>query len=199
MRQRLEDRRSFDYQVARNNEQWQDHVARTLVTAALIAWQSPESILDPACGDGSVVLKSMRSHQPGRVLLTDISVPGISRLVDFSLPPQVTAKVGEITHVLTTEERFSLIVLTEILEHIPDPDMVLRLARLKAPLLIASSPEMRPGQVDYNPEHLWMFDGPGYNEMLHDAGWLPIQKTHLAFPGLPYDFQIWVCQSSTRE
>ena len=167
MRERLEGRSDVDYQVARSNEQWIDHQARTLATGALIAWQKPDSILDPACGDGSIVLASMKHHNPKRVLLDDMISHG---------------------------GKFDMIVLTETLEHLEEPDATLALARDHADILIASSPEMRLGQMDGNPEHLWMFDGGGYHDMLAAAGWAVVQKTHLAFPGLMYDFGIWVCR-----
>ena len=63
---------------------------------------------------------------------------------------------------------------------------------------------MLPGQIEYNPEHLWAFDGDGYREMIVEAGWTPYSKTHLSFDkpvmvpveGVPvdmsYNFQIWV-------
>ena len=193
MRQRLE-REPFDYQVERSNDAWLDHQARTLVTGSLIAWAKPDRVLDPACGDGSIVLASMKHHNPRRVLLSDVSIPSISRMIDGGLPAQVEAKVADIDETLATNEQFDVIVLTEILEHIYDPVAVLSRAKEKAQLLVASSPEMRPGQDDPNPEHLWQFDGDGYQQMLEEAGWGPIHKTHMGFPSLEYDFQIWVCK-----
>jgi len=190
VRNRLE-RAPFDYQVERSNEQWTDHQARTLVTGALIAWQQPESILDPACGDGSIVLASMRHHMPARVYLNDISIPSISKLKDRGIDAVLTTK--DIDDAIRETPEVSMIVLTETLEHLADPDATLRLAREKAAIIVASSPEMRPGQQDNNPEHLWQFDGDGYFEMLRDAGWNAIHKTHMGFPVLLYDFGIWVC------
>ena len=83
-------------------------------------------------------------------------------------------------------------MLTEILEHLEDPESLLRLARLKGQRLLVSSPEMRPGQIDSNPEHLWQFDGEGYEAMLNETGWKSVHKSHLTFRSM-YDFQIWVC------
>lgn len=192
MRKRL-DHAPVDYQVERSNEQWIDHQARTLVTASLIAWQKPTSIMDPACGDGSIVLASMKFHNPVFVHLNDISIPSISRLKDRGLPPNITLGTADIVDSLAHNADSHMVVLTETLEHVEDPDAVLRLAKEKASILVASSPEMRPGQVDDNPEHLWQFDGDGYFEMLREAGWHVVHKTHMAFPRLMYDFGIWVC------
>lgn len=190
MRRYLGPKPPFDYQVARDNKTWTDHIARTLVTAGLIAWQKPSSVIDPACGDGSIVLAADGIHSIGRILFGDIGALNCQRLTT----------AGRLVHHGSIEETLSIgvggydmVVLTEILEHVEDPDALLRLARKRALKLVASSPEMRPGQVDDNDEHLWMFDHEGYQEMLGDTGWRVIQKTKLKFPGLTYDYGIWVC------
>jgi|WetSurSiteA1Bulk_404760.scaffolds.fasta_scaffold09180_2 hypothetical protein len=197
VRARLQHSAEFDYQVERHNAAWPDHVARTNVTAGLIAWLQPRSILDPACGDGSIVLVADRIRPIDRIVLNDISVPN-----RVAIEREVSARKGSLPMItsidamamLAREEHFDAVVLTEFLEHLPVPELVLAAARERAFYLVASSPEMRPGQVDNNPEHLWMFDGDGYYQMLKEAGWNPFHKTHMGFPGLEYDFQVWVCK-----
>jgi hypothetical protein len=159
------------------------------VTAGLIAWLGPSSVFDPACGDGSIVLLANDLNRIDRILLRDISQPGCDAI---PRKENVEVQVGDIMS-SEWDEEFDLVVLTEVLEHIEDPDRILRLARRRSKFLVASSPEMRIGQFDRNVEHLWMFDGDGYVKMLMDAGWLPFHKTHMGFPNSDYDFQIWVC------
>lgn len=193
MRQRL-DHGPVDYQVGRSNEVWPDHRARTLVTAALIAWLRPNTVLDPACGDGSIVLRAATLWAPEKLFLSDISQRNVDHVVDCGPPsPSIFMHVArrDIIPALGDGEA-DLIVLTEILEHLEDPDAIVRLARRHGQRLVASSPLMRPGQVDTNPEHLWMFDRDGYAEMLDAAGWKLQQFTFLQFPTV-YDFGIWVC------
>jgi len=185
---------SVDYQVARSNSAWTDHVARTNVTAGLIAWLKPHSVLDPACGDGSIVLAADRIYGIERISLSDISRPNIETLPIAPGTEGVEVWCHSIETAIVASRTVDVIVLTEILEHLPDPDSILVGAREKATWLVASSPEMRPGQMDTNAEHLWQFDGDGYVEMLQGAGWRPFHKTHMAFPDLVYDFQIWVCR-----
>jgi 2-polyprenyl-3-methyl-5-hydroxy-6-metoxy-1,4-benzoquinol methylase len=198
MRQRTSAAPGFDYQIERHNETWCDHIARTNVTAGLISWLRPKSLIDPACGDGSIVLSADRTEPIERMVLSDISRPNYgllgSVIGEIPFTKGIDLHCQTIEEALRTDERFDLIVLTEVLEHLEDPDTILRQARTIASRLIASSPEMRPGQTDTNPEHLWMFDSDGYMKMLIAAGWTPIQKTGLAFLGLEYDFQIWVCR-----
>jgi len=193
VRQRTASTDDFDYQVERHNDSWCDHIARTNVTAALLAWLQPRSVLDPACGDGSIVLLTDLTSHIDRIVLSDISKPNCVYLANYGVA-HIEVHCQSIEDALNTYEEFDAVVLTETLEHLPDPDAILRQARIVGARLIASSPEMRPGQHDTNPEHLWEFDGDGYYEMLTGAGWSVVQKTHLAFPGLVYDFGIWVCR-----
>lgn len=196
MRQRLTGRGAFDYTaVARSNDQWPDHQLRTLVTGSAIAWIKPESVIDPACGDGSIVLAADRLHGIERAWLSDVSEPSILGLVerlDGSHPLWSISKTP-IEMALEIVGDYDVIVLTEILEHLWNPDQLLLDAAKKARFLVASSPEMRSGQVDQNPEHLWMFDRDGYRGLLGSNGWRTLQYTHLSFPS-EYDFQIWVAE-----
>ena len=194
MRQRTKSTTGFDYQVLRSNDSWCDHMARTNVTAALIAWMLPASVLDPACGDGSIVMLADRIKPIDRVAFADVSKPNCQALISRIVGYGRSIWSEDIHDTLRRDEHFDVVVLTEVLEHLEDPDEVLRMARSRGDRLIASSPEMRAGQQDDNPEHLWQFDGEGYLQMLMDAGWQAIHKTHMGFPWLQYDFQVWVCR-----
>lgn len=195
MRQRLTGRDPVDYNVARSNDQWPDHRLRTLVTASAIAWIEPQSVIDPACGDGSIVLAADKLWGIERVWLSDLSEPNILALVVRldGTRPEWSLSRAPIEQTMGIVGEYDVIVLTEILEHLEDPDAMLRLASTKARFVVASSPEMRPGQDDTNPEHLWMFDREGYRGLLAGNGWRTVQYTHLNFSS-EYDFQIWVAE-----
>jgi hypothetical protein len=197
MRLRIRDASEADYQVARSNFTWPDHIHRLLTTGALIAWHRPEQVLDPACGDGSIVEAAHRIHPIKYAGLSDISAPSIEAL-DVSFPHEKHVEDVEtcLRINLGRMRPWDMVVLTEFLEHVPDPVDILRGARLVATNLVASSPCMRPGQSDEsNPEHLWQFDMKGYGEMLEEAGWTPTSHGLFALDGFPYDFQLW---SATR-
>jgi len=198
VRQRLADRSPVDYNVIRSNDRWPDHRARTLATAALIAWLEPQSVLDPACGDGSIALAADRLRPISRAWLSDLSEPGITALVERldGSHPEWSLSRTSIERTFDIVGEYDVVVLTEILEHLEEPDGIVRLASTKARYLVASSPEMRPGQVDGNPEHLWMFDKEGYRGLLGGNGWQVLQYTHLNFR-TEYDFQIWVAERAT--
>lgn len=178
-----------DYQVLRSNLKWPDHRLRTLATGAVIRWVEPSSALDPACGDGSILAEVLH-HRPGMsVMVSDISQKNVEHAV--SILPGSVGWVLPIEQAITNDA--DVVVLTEILEHLEDPDAILRLARQHHNALVASSPVMRPGQHDRNPEHLWQFDREGYEEMLRRAGWETTQYTFLEFRS-EYDFGIWACR-----
>jgi hypothetical protein len=161
-----------------------------MVTAGLIAWQRPTSLIDPACGDASVVAYALELVEIPHIELGDISEPNVEHALELGFAEAVWK--GRCDVLLERTKSFDLVVLTEILEHLEDPDTTLRLARKSASVLVASSPVMRPSQRDENPEHVWMFDKEGYEEMLRDSGWRPFQYTFLRFESI-YDFGIWVC------
>ena len=192
MRKRLVRSGDVDYQVLRSNDAWADHQARTLVTGSLIAWLKPESVLDPACGDASIVAAA-EDHRPiASVTVSDISVPNAQQVQ--AVHPGYRVWSCSISEALGQDGAYDVIVLTEILEHLEDPDLIVRMAREKGRFLVASSPVMRVGQVDRNPEHLWMFDAVGYREMLEGAGWVIGSFTLIGFPETEYDFGVWVCR-----
>ena len=193
MRERLVRRGAVDYQVARSNAAWSDHRLRTLATGATIAWLQPETVMDPACGDASIVAAAFAVRRFRGAWLADISVPNITNAGARLDVEVAAAKVMPIEEAIAVYPDCDGIVLTEILEHLEDPDAVLRAAKSKATYLVASSPEMRPGQGDTNPEHLWQFDAAGYRQMIERAGWLIEQHTTLRFNS-EYDFGIWVAR-----
>ena len=200
MRFRTREQADVDYQVARSNGSWWEHQVRTMVTGGLIAWLEPSSIIDPACGDASLVLAAHRLHSISRATLCDISEPSVTAVIDQAraegLPAscEVIDAVKRLEIAVANGQHWDVIVLTEFLEHVPDPDLILRLARQVASQLVASSPLIPPPGDDGNPEHLWAFDNEGYNDMLHDAGWEPRVCQNLMLHGGGYNFQIWACK-----
>jgi len=193
MRTRL-DRSPVDYQVLRTNETWPEHTLRTFVTAGSITWLEPQSVIDPACGDGSLVRTAHSQRPIPYAVLSDLSRKNVQAMKPW-LPDGWGTDVDDALALLGSQinDSYDVVVLTEVLEHLVDPDALLREARRIGKYLVVSSPEMRTDQIDSNPEHLWMFDENGYRIMLEGAGWEVGPKTKLSFDSM-YDFQIWVCK-----
>lgn len=214
MRHRIRESAAVDYQVVRRNTEWPDHVARTLLTAGLIAWLEPKSILDPACGDASLVFAADRMVQTiPRADLIDISMPGIESVQkqirdrwdvmhdrgwdDGGTWVSAALDAGEfLSRAAFAGRRWDVIVLTEFLEHVDNPDQILEVARRVAKFVVASSPLVNsPHDDDSNPEHLWAFDNQGYADMLTGAGWTPMVRNNLMFRDFQYAYQVWVARA----
>lgn len=190
VRERLHPTGTVDYQVRRDNNAWSDHRLRALTTGAVVASLRPGTVMDPACGDASIVRYANDLSHIAKAYLADISRPNVEAL---SLAVVNTIRLADIWIAMRDFPLVDVVILTEILEHLDDPDAVLKLAKRKGRHLVASSPEMRPGQVDVNPEHLWMFDAQGYREMLEASGWEVTAHATFSF-STEYDFGVWVCR-----
>lgn len=201
MRLRLPPRPLVDYQVQRSNFSWADHVLRVQLTGALVSWFCPDTVLDPACGDGSIVMSANKARRIAGARLADISKPNCDYVESMEaaawLPATYSVACQSIEDTLLEDRYYDLIVLTEILEHVEDPTSILRLAREKAKVVVASSPLIPDsGRIDDNPEHLWQFDAAGYEQMLEEAGWSPIAFVPITLTPVQftYDFQLWGAQ-----
>jgi hypothetical protein len=188
MRQRLRAGGAFDYQGVHRSDLVRDHVHRALLTAASIAYFVPDTLCDPACGDAHIINLAYRLRPFQMAYLSDISAQAIGVLEG---PYPHTKGVVDISTALSEVPQVDLVVLTETLEHMDDPDSILRIARKHAKHLIASSPLIREPRIDDNSEHLWQWDDVGYREMLEQAGWNP--EMVAVFSVLPpyYEFQLW--------
>jgi 2-polyprenyl-3-methyl-5-hydroxy-6-metoxy-1,4-benzoquinol methylase len=180
------------YQVVRDNFAWPDHVLRLLVTAGVVAWLQPNSVCDPACGDASILEAAHRLRPFHKAFLSDISEPQVA-----ALRPTFPA-VLEVSDAQTALERLpenvDVIVLTEILEHIEDPGLLIRAARDRAKYLVASSPiDEQEGMGNH--EHVWSWSRQSYADMLRAESWRPKTYTEIDFPGsgYPYTYQLWAC------
>lgn len=194
MRQRLAVEHPPEYFAIRDNFEWADHAARTLVTAGLVAWLAPDFIWDPACGDASILEAAYKLRPFQQAFLGDISIPQIEALkVSFPHQKSVMDLTKDREIFVAATFKNNCLVLTEVLEHLEDPDGVLRQAREAFSSLVASSPIGDP-ELGRNHEHLWAWDEEGYEEMLRGAGWNPIAKSTVMLPGVAGNSQIWVAR-----
>lgn len=179
------------YSGTRDNFEKGDHAMRTMVTAGMIATIAPKWLLDPACGDASVLDVAYAIRPFEHAALYDISEKQIE-VIAPKFPH--TKEQRDINWALSDSTRHvDMVVLTEVLEHLQNPDLSLKLARKCSDFLIASSPIGDP-EDGRNHEHLWAWDEEGYSEMLRAAGWEPTAKAVLTYPGQPWNCQIWLAR-----
>lgn len=166
---------------ARPHDHWKhpDHwlrVEHTISLAKQLMWQSGETVgeftvADLACGDAAIP----------RALCPDPVLGDLAPGYNFHGPIEETIElIGPVR----------LFVFCEIMEHLDDPDKVLRQIHQKTDALVLSTPiEEDPG--DAHEEHYWSWDMTDVRDMLHAAGWKEIIYGSDVLPQAR--FQYWGC------
>lgn len=186
MRVRLRPKWSDDdlkriYAVPHDSSRWSDHKLRVDTTIQTVKWMEPWSIADLSCGDARIARGAVKD---GAELYLGDYAPGY----EFTGPIEET--IDQIPHV-------NLVILSETIEHLDDPDLVLRKIRAKSDMLVLSTPD---GEGIYYPDpgneqHYWGWTSEDMHKMLVEAGWNPVVHQSINFydPRFIYNFQIWGC------
>ena len=140
------------YPTPHDHTKWVDHMIRVSMTvlAAHTVSKDARSGADLSCGDGAIL----------RALALDERHFG-----DFAPGHAYTGPVEETIHQIPDVD---LYVCTETLEHLDDPDLVLKAVRAKTRALVLSTPV--DAWDETNPEHYWAWSREDVEEMLSDAG-----------------------------
>lgn len=166
------------YARPHNHRRWRDHHIRVSVTTEMAHWLAAgplDSAADLSCGDGAIV--------------SALDVTGQTFLGDFAPGYPLT---GHLEETLPQIPRVSMYICSETLEHLDDPDRMLKMIREKADLLVLSTPV--DCWKDVNPEHYWAWSREAVEQMMQEAGWTPdvYMELDLRMNG-PYAFGIWGC------
>lgn len=168
------------YATPHEHARWSDHRLRVAVTSAMasvLVGDGVRSAADLSCGDGAV----LKAVPAGARIFGDMA-PG------HELTGPIEETIELIPHV-------DLLVCTETLEHLDDPDAVLAAIRRKAGSLVLSTPV--DAWLDTNHEHYWAWSRAGVEEMLEAAGFRPMSYLglDLTMHGSDhYEFGIWGCR-----
>lgn len=163
-----------------------DHVLRVAETLKLARelismTGPPATVADLSCGDATIPRAAMQQSAPGsRLMLGDLA-PGY----EFTGPIEQT--IRHITHA-------DLFICTETLEHLDDPDLVLRELAGVAAALVVSTPDDEPRGL--NAEHYWSWNRDDFRAMLRKAGWTPVLNRNITWRdpnNWPWSYQIWGC------
>lgn len=163
------------YAVPHNADMWEEHQIRIEESIDFIRKNLPGpplSVADLSCGNAAIA----RSYaQTSKYMYLGDYAPGY----EFTGPVEQT--IDQIPHV-------KLFILSETLEHLDDPDMVLAKIRGKADRLFLSTPYKE--DHDNNPEHYWAWDMDGVEQMLSRAGWTwsACELLKLDY----YTYQLWM-------
>jgi hypothetical protein len=161
-----------------------DHTERVAVTAGLTAGimrrHGLRSLVDLSCGDGQLARTVGVLVPHCRLWLGDlVAAPGLD-------------VVGPIEDTITSFRQTDVLLCSETLEHLDDPDQLLLKARERALWLVLSTP--LDAATDPNPEHYWAWDQGDIAAMLTTAGWQPATRATLTSEPGYYTFQLWACR-----
>lgn len=154
-----------------------DHDVRIAVTVALARSVTPSTVADLSCGDAAIAKRLAAT----RTILGDLA-PGY----------EITGPIESTIHNLPPVD---LLICTETVEHLDDPDSVLKAARGKTLSLVLSTPVDCFG--DTNPQHYWAYDREAVEAMLTAAGFGVVTYAELDFTPLGshhYRFGIFLCR-----
>lgn len=161
-----------------------DHLLRVSATQALGRWMVRDlgefTAVDLSCGDG-MIARSLGAHH---VTLGDYAHGDHIDLV---------GPIEEALELMKGGPRADIFINCETLEHVDDPDAVLRGIRQVTDRLLLSTPIDAWG--DDNPEHVWAWSAPDVTGMLEEAGFTPYVYMNVdpRSESFPYSWGLWGC------
>jgi hypothetical protein len=171
------------YATPHQHTNFHDHLVRVDVTIAVARWlmKHGDVVADLSCGDAAIM------HQLGREF--DLRTRFLG---DLAPGYPITGPIEETVDRLD-DNSVNLFICSETIEHLNDPDDVLKKIRMKTQRLVLSTPvgNTDPG----NPEHVWAWDRDDVEAMLTAAGFGVVVYNSLDLRpcGYPYNFGIWGC------
>lgn len=176
------------YAQPHDHTQWPDHILRVEKTIEVgrrlidfdRCWVE---VADLSCGNAAIAQELVKGTCCYNLLLGDFAS-------GYTYTGPIEETIDQILHV-------DLFICSETIEHLDDPDLVLRKIRDKADRLLLSTPNC--SWPDPNPEHYWSWDNEAVQAMLIDAGWNPrfYEESRYIQEGgsqLGYTYQIWGCE-----
>jgi len=166
------------YSVPHIHSGWPDHRARVYATLGVAQMFGPvDSAADLSCGDGWIL-----SRIEAKTKFFGDYAPG------YEITGPIEETINRIPYV-------DLFICSETVEHLEEPDKVLRQIRDKTKYLVLSTPSNETDPT-LNPQHYWGWDQEEIKYMMIDAGFTPWIFNHLTFdrnlqPQYVYDFQVW--------
>lgn len=165
------------YQTPHRHDKWYDHVVRVNATIALArSVPSVYSAADLSAGDAAII---------NALDIVDKHIGDYAPSYAYTGPIEKT--IQEIPNV-------DLFICSETLEHLDDPDAVLREIRKRTRWLVLTTPDGENNSS--NPEHYWGWGSEDVEQMLTAAGFTPFILNVLQFKEKQfiYDYQMWVCK-----
>lgn len=196
MRQRLRDgytRTALDelYKDQHQHSNYPDHLDRVAQTIAFAVEAIEQDVADQpyiyyigdlSCGDAAIPQGIWQHHQEKIKLYLGDLTPG------WPLTGTIGETLPQLPHAV------NLYVCCETLEHVDNPDAMLREIRFHAGSLLMSTPV--DNFDDDNDQHIWAWSKQAVEEMLTSSGWQPVgyRAVNKRPEGFPYNWGIWFCR-----
>lgn len=190
------------------HDRWPDHVERVAASVEVIRRYRGQikTVADLSCGDGAIV-RGVAAGLEAAYLGDLNGVPmavgeaivsagaKMARALDAGALPDSLWRLPE--DALPVD----LFVLSETLEHMDDPDDLLRQLTLFSRYLFLSTP-IDEIDTSGNLEHYWSWGHADVHQMLQDAGWSPLELVKLVPQSTlalehAYHYQIWMAVNAT--
>lgn len=161
------------YATPHDARRWPDHQVRVRETIDFIRERvgPVDRAADLSCGNGQII----------DGIDAQVRVKG-----DFAPGYEIT---GPIEQTLADLDPVDLLICSETLEHLDDPDAVLALARRKCAVICVTTPAWET-PAHNNPEHYWAWGLDDISGMLTVAGFA--DQSMLLLPLGFYTFQVWI-------
>lgn len=183
------------YPEGYRHDRWPDHVERVAASVEMISRYANNIVTaaDLSCGDGAILrgLPELREIWMGDLSTVEPSMPGrpFHWYPGAALPDSLA----------DLPEPVDLYVLSETIEHMDDPDELLRQIASCATYLFLSTP-IEERADSGNVEHYWSWGQNDMHQMLQDAGWEPLEFQRLVPRSTvhmdhPYHYQLWMAVS----
>lgn len=129
---------------------------------------APRSVLDVGSGRGTALWPMMESLPDAAFTSVEAGTEQHRRLAAIADSwPRLTAAFADATSLPADDRSFEAVTLLEVLEHIPDPESVIREAMRVASRCVVASVPSKP---DDNPEHIHVLDRARLERAFRAAG-----------------------------
>lgn len=186
---------SRTYPEGYRHDVWPDHVERVAASVKLISRYRREilTLADLSCGDGAIARGLFDGMHLDKAYLGDLNLSPVL----YGIPQAAVLAPGPLPESLDQlPEQVDLFVLSETIEHMDDPDDLLRRLPLYARYLFLSTP-ISEIPTSGNLEHYWSWSTDDVAAMLRDTGWHPVELVRLVPESTrtlehAYHYQLWM-------